>query len=390
MTRSVNHQSFCLKLIPLAINFWMAVLSGLSPAMTRAADAPINWRRGTDFLNQWESTTGVNWSNNPCRAAVQSLAKSQRTAMLLDRRIDPDQRLTLQAADITLDELCQRVAQRGAMGVCRVGPVIYFGPTSTSQVLATVAAVRRQEIEQLAANLTADRKRALLAEKPLAWSRLATPRDLIRELADEVGLKIIKLESQVPHDLYPELQLPALPWSDRLSLLLAGFEKSFQLNLAEESIELVPLPNPIQYEQRYPVKGSAAKAAADLTDKFSQSVIRAEGARLLVRGPYEDHEAIQRVLRGEKVRRNQVVANGEKRFSLKIENQPLGGVLKAIADNLQLTLDYDQALVEQLNRRISLQVDMVTLDELLKTALRDSGLKVLQQDGKLSVREGDK
>ncbi|MFM7843336.1 MAG: STN domain-containing protein [Planctomycetota bacterium] len=352
------------------------------------ADEPINWKRGTDFINQWESVTGVSWSGNPCRAALRNLAINQRTAIFLDRRIDPEQQLAVQASDITLDELCQRIAQRASMGVCRVGSVIYFGPTSTSQVLATVAAVRRQEIEELkSSQITAERKRKLQSEKPLAWSRLATPRDLIQTLADEAGLRVIKLESHIPHDLWPEAQLPALPWSDRLSLLLAGFEKSFALNLADETIELVSWPNPIQYEKRYAVKGLPAKVVADLADKFGQSALRVDGAQLLVRGPYEDHESIQRVLRGEKVRRNQVGPKQEKRYSLKVENQPLGGVLKAIADTLQVGLEYDPDQVPRLNRRISFEVDMVTLEEILRIALRDSGLKVTQQDGKLKVSD---
>lgn len=380
---------FALRLLALAVLSLMMIVvcSSVADSVCRA-DEPISWKRGADFINQWESVTGVSWSGNPCRAALRNLAISQRTAIYLDRRIDPDQQLTLQAADITLDELCQRIAQRASMGVCRVGPVIYFGPTSTTQVLATVAAVRRQEIDELKSGAIApDRKRKLQAEKPLAWSRLATPRDLIQTLADEVGLRVIKLESQIPHDLWPEAQLPALPWSDRLSLLLAGFEKSFVVNLADETIELVSLPNPIQYEKRYAVKGSPAKVVADLADKFGQSALRVDGAQLLVRGPYEDHEAIQRVLRGEKVRRNQVAPNQEKRYSLKVENQPLGGVLKAIADTLQVGFEYDPAQVARLNRRVSFEVDMVTLDEILRLALRDSGLKVTQQDGKLKVSD---
>lgn len=380
---------FALRLLALAVlSLVMIVVSNSVAESGCVADEPISWKRGADFINQWESVTGVSWSGNPCRAALRNLALNQRTAIFLDRRIDPDQQLTLQASDITLDELCQRIAQRASMGVCRVGSVIYFGPTSTTQVLATVAAVRRQEIDELKSNSIApDRKRKLQAEKPLAWSRLATPRDLIQALADEVGLRVIKLEAHIPHDLWPEAQLPALPWSDRLSLLLAGFEKSFAVNMADETIELVSLPNPIQYEKRYAVKGSPAKVVADLADKFGQSALRVDGAQLLVRGPYEDHEAIQRVLRGEKVRRNQVAPNQEKRYSLKVENQPLGGVLKAIADTLQVGLEYDPAQVARLNRRVSFEVDMVTLEEILRLALRDSGLKVTQQDGKLKVSD---
>jgi hypothetical protein len=380
---------FSLRLLLLALlPLLVFVVSVGTAGLQCLADEPINWRRGADFINQWESVTGVSWSGNPCRAALRNLAVNQRTAIWLDRRMDPDQQLTLQASDITLDELCQRIAQRASMGVCRLGPVIYFGPTSTTQVLATVAAVRRQELdEQKLSQIAPERKRKMQAEKPLAWPRLSTPRDLIQALADEVGLRVIKIEAHIPHDLWPEVQLPALPWSDRLTLLLAGFEKSYSLNLADETIEFISLPNPIQYEKRYPVKGSPAKVVADLADKFGQSALRVDGGQLLVRGPYEDHEAIQRVLRGEKVRRNQVAPNQEKRYSLKVENQPLGGVLKAIADTLQVGLEYDPSQVPKLNRRVSFEVDMVTLDEILRLALRDSGLKVTQQDGKLKVSD---
>ena len=64
--------------------------------------------------------------------------------------------------------------------------------------LRTVAFLRGEEIRAL----PAARRPALLRAEPLSWDELATPRDVIKRLADQRGLSVVNLD-QVPHDLWP-------------------------------------------------------------------------------------------------------------------------------------------------------------------------------------------
>lgn len=356
--------------------FWLAFAT-LRSAF--AADEPIAWRTGAEFQKEWANPVGITWNQAPIRNALTSVSRTERIAMVLDRRIDPQRTVNLAGDLEPLEIVCQRIAGKLNAGVCRVGPVVYFGPSSTTQKLATVAALRRAEVEALGAS-----RKERIGAKPFHWDTLAEPRTLVKNLAAELGLTVAE-PNDLPHDLWPEQNLPPLVWSDRLTLVLAGFDLTFQIDEASNRLLIVPMPHEASLEKSYVVKGNANKVATDLIDKFPQAEIRAANGRVAVKGAYEDHELIERLVRGEKISRPQVV-NRESVYTLRVENQPVGGVLRAIAERLKLSIDFAPDTHGKLEQRVTFSVDKVLIDDLLAASTRDTGLRHEIRDGRLLIR----
>ncbi len=85
--------------------------------------------------------------------------------------------------------------------------------------------------------------------------------------------------------------------------------------------------------------------------------------------PFEDHEKIERLLRGEKVRTTTTVP-GAKHYTMTVKNQPAGGVIKTVAKDLGKEMKYSPEVVGKLNERINLSVKEASLDELLQATLK--------------------
>src|SRR5207244_277108 len=114
---------------------------------------------------------------------------------------------------------------------------LYIGPRETASQLATIAAMRRQDV----ARQPNDIKARLLKTEAWKWDELAQPRDLLRNLARQGGVSVENADA-MPHDLWPAVSLPPLVWVDRMTLLVAGFGWTFEIDEHGASVRLVPVP----------------------------------------------------------------------------------------------------------------------------------------------------
>ena len=354
----------------------------VAPRNAVAQESAIKWRTGLEFRQNCDEEIGFSWSGNPLRAALGRLSRERRVAMFLDRRVDPDQRMTFKVSDLSLEEAAERLADHLNIGVARVGPVIYFGPKDATSKVATVAAVRRAELTKALAGRTS----RLQNSQPLRWPELSEPRELVRQLLREVNAKFDddELVRLIPHDLWPAVDLPEMNWSDRLSLVLAGFDLTYALDFGAGRVTLAPMPDSIEFENNYAVKGTPARIVADLTTKVPNAKIKAQSGKINVVGPYESHELVERLLRGESVRRAQA-RTVLKTYTIKIENEPLGGVLRAIAQQLMIEFEFAPGTQEALQKRVTFEVDMVSLEDLIAAALRGSDLKYKIEPKRLQI-----
>lgn len=352
--------------IALALRF--ALLGVLFLASAELASAEKKWKTGVEFRQRLDSPVDIHWPENPLRSSLANLANAQGVAIFLDRRLDPQQTVQLEVQAQALQTALDQLSQKVQAGNCAIGSLVYFAPQEMAAKLATLAAVRRQE----AAALPAPLKAKLLKSAAWKWNDLATPRELLAELASQAGLRV-ENPQLVPHDLWPAASLPPLPLADRLTVLLAGFGLTYELPTGEGSLRLREVPATIVYEHEYTTRGDAAKLTADLQRMFPEAKFTRSGARIRIAGPFEDHEKIERLLRGEKVRTTQSKP-GQKRYTLKVEDQPAGGVIKAMAKDLGKEMKYSPELVEKLNSKVSFSLQEVTLEDLLQATLQPLGL----------------
>ncbi len=343
------------------------------------AEDASSWRTGEDFRRQLDSTVGFQWEASPIREGLRGLATNQRVAIWLDRRVDPEYEVDLAVSDSTLDEALQRVGSSIGGGVSYVGAVAYLGSQPVTAKLATLAALRRDEVKLLP---TAARIR-FAENSAWTWEELATPRELLSELAQQANTKVLNID-QIPHDLWPAGDWPAMPLTDRMTLLLAGFDLTFDIARDGSAIRLTPMPAEAVIERSYSPRGSLNAAESAVAAAFPGVGVKKAAARLAITGTFEEHEAIDRLLRGEPVRRVETTP-GTKLFDLRVENQSIGAIIKAVADSEKLQLQVDPALRAKLQQLISLDVKQLTLDELLDRALKSTGINHRIEDGVLEL-----
>jgi hypothetical protein len=249
--------------------------------------------------------------------------------------------------------------------------VIYLGPAPVAAVLPTVAEVRDEEIQRMAPS----RSEALRRPRPLAWPELSTPRDLLNRLTSDVGLRVEDIQA-IPHDLWPEADWPALGFAQRMSLILAGFDLTFQIGDDGRSLRLVPLPPTASVTRTYRPTTGQSEAIRSIVAAAGNSRWTASAGGISVDGPIEVHRAIQRVIDGQTVRRpsSRKTTGGETRYSLEIKNQPVGPVAKQLAAKLELRIEFDPRVEPKLEQRVSFSVRDATREGLLRALLAPAGL----------------
>jgi hypothetical protein len=179
--------------------------------------------------------------------------------------------------------------------------------------------------------------------------------------------------------------LPPLTLADRLTLVLAGFDLTFEQIPDGSAIRIVPAPNTVEYEQSYAWRGQNQSLAAQLQKKFPEIKVRATEDKVIVTAKYETHEQIDRMMSGETVRTVKV-APGGKVYSLRVDNQPAGAVVKTVAKELGKEMVYDPSLVEKLKTNVSFTVKDAKLDELLAKVLTPLELTYEMNEASLIIK----
>lgn len=364
--------------IPIAL----LALAVLFPQAGRG-DEPVAWLTGPELNRQLQSGIRVTWSENPLRSALTVLSRTQRVAILLDRRVDPDQKVDITSELVPLEDFFTLLAARLNLGVCYIGPVVYFGPREITTKLPTLLAAKKDDLEKFPIAV----RRKLLHSAAAQWPMLTTPRELIEQVSGEMGVQVAGVE-QFPHDLWDAGDLPPTTAIERLSLILAGFDLTFALSADASQATLVPIAGVVSLERSYNVGSAARVRAAELGKMLPDAKLRVEGNSLIVVASLEDHDAIRRLLEGKSVRRT-VVTDGERVYTLKVEAKPVGAVLKYLAQQLKLELEVDPRDADKLEQIVSFEVQEASLDQLLTKALAPAGLTYTLSAEKLTIRRAD-
>ncbi len=314
-------------------------------------------RSGDEFRRQLLAPAAVTWTQNPLREALGSLERQWQLAILLDRRVDPDQRVDfVSPRGASLDELFQALAKQLELGVAYVESVVYLGPAATAEVLATVAEERYDAAQQ-------QRVTFLSRRAPLAWPALSEPRGLLAmQLPQPEACPNL---NELPYDLWPAAEWPALPLTHRLSLLLAGFDRSFEWDEESRTLRLIPLPPTASLVRDYSLKGEPRQKLAELQREFPEARLEQVGNRVRVTGSAEAHYWIRRAAQDLPSLAPRRDAKSDVRYALRATAR-FEGLAKAIAQRLELTLEIDPQLDAQRATEVSLDVKDATQAELLQ------------------------
>jgi hypothetical protein len=322
----------------------------------------------------------------PLRDAVARVSKLFGESVFIDRRVDPELRVSLQLEATSIDDVLQSVAEAQSLGLSRLGDLRYLGPAHAAGRLRTIAAVRSEEIARLP-----QRERTQLARKQrLAWPRLSEPHDLVATVASQRGWRVIQ-NGRIPHDLWGENALPELSLAEQLTVLLVGFDLSFRVAEDNRRFEIVPF-EPVTVQREYRLPRQLAAEPDLLQQELPNGAARVEGQKLIVDARVEDHERLAEILRNRSIAPRgprQPLRQSEQVYTLRVQDQPVGEILKQLAQRMNWAIEFDDASIRvagrSLDTRVSFSVENSNQDELLNAALVPAGLDYRREGERIVV-----
>ena len=333
-------------------------------------------------------TASIHWDQVPLGEGLQRIAANYSAAILLDRRVDPTTRLTLDTQDADVIETVQQAAAAAGLGMTQVGTLYYVGPPQTTDGLRTLAALRGEEIARVPSG-----RAEVVVKRSLVWPRLVEPRALVANVVTQRGWQIVGGE-KIPYDLWPAGSLPAMTLAEQLTVLLSGFELTFRVGPANKTIEILPIAEPLPLiSRRYPLRYPAADAER-LQQQFPNLRLQVQGDAAAVEARLEDHEELAEWLAGPQSRAavRPPAAPGRQVYTLRVEEQPVRAVLNTLVQRLKWQVNFDETALNaaglSLDKRVSFDVKDASQEELLRAVLRPAGLDFRREGERIEIVAG--
>ena len=290
------------------------------------------------------STATIHWQGVPLGETLDRLKLLFNDPVFVDRRVDPSQRVTLDMSASSAEQVLGGIADACGLDVARLGKLLYLGPASAAGRLRPLANLRSRDV----ARLPADVRSSLLGRHSLSWARLSEPRHIANTAAEQSGWRIVDAEI-IPHDLWTANELPELNLADELTVLLIGFDLTFEFEGEEHAIRIVPL--------------SPNVAPAPQHSTRNRSPIKAPTAH---------------------------TAGGTKQvYTLHVQEKPVGAVLHELANRLHWNLQIDENAIraagKSLDQRVSFSVTNADQEKLLDALLKPAGLEYREEGDQILV-----
>ncbi|MBA4017985.1 MAG: hypothetical protein C0483_12495 [Pirellula sp.] len=357
---------------------------------TGFAEPPVPAATAQDLQRRLAEPVSVGWSGSSLRDALLTRARLSGIAMLVDRRIDPGLTVELALAEQPTFVLLEKVAAAHQLGISFFGPVVVVGPPTAMADLRTVATLRQQETQTFPIEL----RNALARKSPLAWSDLAEPRAMLLQAAAEARLSVANAEL-LPHDLWPANALPPLTLLERLTLLTAPFDLTFQIDHTTRRLTLRPIDESPRIARSYTPASHAEETFQRWKKLLPEAELRRDGATIIVRARVEDHEKLRpggsatKPVAASPSGTKPPLTAPERRYTLRLKNKPFAELIKLLRDTHMLPIEVDEAAIRDagisLDKWTNVEVADATLEELLQQAGAPLGLSVRAEAGKLRI-----
>jgi len=331
------------------------------------------WATGPKCAAEWNRSLTAVFENAELRSVLKQLGPERQLALVLDRRIDPNQTVTFSLQQEPLRTGLGRFAETLDAEFVLTENVAYFGPVERARWLRTA-------IAHAEATMAADAtRRALLMRKTIAWDDLATPREILDQIATAFNLKMENIDS-VPHDLWTEATLPHVTPAEALTLVLIQLDLGWTWQPQGRQITFVAWQPPELIERTYQPRGKATVTSLieDWHARLPELSLTAHNNEIVVRGRVEDHEQISKWLTGGF---NRIVAPKDgppptplkqRRFTLNEKNVPVRAVLQELEKSgAEIVVNEDalKTVGVDLDQTVSIQVQKATIEEFLKAVL---------------------
>lgn len=355
----------------------------LTEAATPSTTSGTEFVTGRRFEEALEKSLSLAWQGQNLRDGLRKLSETRQVAILLDRRIDPGQQMSLQVQNVSLKSLLNLIANEGGADVSVLGTVIYIGPVVTAARLRTVEEIAASQLVSrrpaivsgdASANRQTRRSFELLQRHTLSWRDLTTPRELLERIGKMYALQIRSLD-RVPHDLWAESVIPSATSSQLLTAVLAQFDLSFEWTKNGDAIQIVPMPQAPRIERTFTLKRDTESVILpELKQRLPPLAIKAAGRRVTVAGTVEQLELVEALIHPERSqtppRTHQRPAGGGITTFTFAANAPLIAFLNTLEKQAGYEFRYDADALEKagidLEKRIRLEASELPAEEVFQ------------------------
>lgn len=341
---------------------------------------PVEYLTGKDFEDALLQPVSISWQERPLRAGLRRLSESREVAVLLDRRVDPEQTLTLGLSKLSLHDILKTIATESGAGISIVGNTVYIGPEKTAARLRTLVELRSRQLVGENAITGTKRSFELLRRGTLQWHDVDRPSDIVAGLCREAELQI-EPGSPVPHDLWAKASIPHATVTEKLILVLAQFNLSFDWQSEGTAVRLTTMPERPTLERTWQSLSRARRTrVSEILPQLRGLAHDVTGTQLTVTGTVEQLEEVDRLIYPERYASRTVprpTGNGELNFTFEIRAQ-LGTLLKALPEKSDIRFEYDAAVLTgagvKLERGVDIKMKNASLQELCEALFKDSGI----------------
>ncbi|MCR9197216.1 MAG: hypothetical protein NXI04_01095 [Planctomycetaceae bacterium] len=283
-----------------AVTISAVLLVGVSGDERARDDQSTAYLSGVKLLDALQQRRGITFDGSPLRKVVSELQRSCRVPIVIDRRIDPDQRVTIRTDYVTcrttLVTLAGEVGARASFG----HGYVYIGPPASAVLLQTRVALLEERVRQLRKEMDPELYRGLTTRFDGSWGRLSAPRTLLQERAGQLGL-LVSEPDKVPHDLWSAARLPSMTFADFATLILTQFD--LQLSVAASGeLQFAPQTMDVAVERKHRVP---LRDKSDVLRRWRQALpdlqITWRGSTATLSTTVENHERLKRLAKGQQV-----------------------------------------------------------------------------------------
>ncbi len=340
----------------------------------------VKFRRESRFQDAINRPLTANGERAKLRDYLQRLSENREVAVLLDRRIDPSQRITIAIDAKSFEGGIRMLVNQVKADVTVAGDTLVVGPPETIRNLRTRIVVSRDELNSVK-NLSPKQQFAILRRHEVRWEDLTSPREILTKISDRYQVKIENLDF-VPHDLWAGGTIVYPNFVESLTIVLTQFQLSFEW-VDQKTIRIIPEAPNVAIERSHRPKGMTLDEAISIVkQEASHLKVMKTGRELTFSGRIEDHEAIA-VLIGERPppRRSPTTSKTtplrDRRFTLNMVRKPFGSLM-ATLQSQGIEVRYDAQTLNDagidLAEKISLELKQATIDQLLNESCEKVGL----------------
>jgi hypothetical protein len=219
----------------------------------------------TESLNQQSA-----WSVQGVAAQqlLHQISDDQRICILLDRRVDPNQLLSIDAPLSTRRQQLKRICDLlPDAEFCVMDHLICIAPQPAASRLPVLIDSHNDLLKPLRGKKSTAASDKLHRRATVRWEQLAEPRRVLQTAAENAGLVIVNPQ-EIPHDLWNSATLPAMTFAELAAVVLNQFDLTFErlpdANGNSPQIRIIPVDVSRRLERSYRFGMSHQKRAKEL------------------------------------------------------------------------------------------------------------------------------